>query len=47
MVFTSGIRKDMAAAKSKKQARLNYTNQPFARQFFVALLHIKLLTTND
>jgi hypothetical protein len=47
VAFTTGYRKDMAAVKSEKEARLNYTNQPFARQLFVTILYVQLLAAND
>jgi hypothetical protein len=47
VAFTTGYRNDMAAVKSEKEARLNYTNQPFARQLFVAIIYVKLLAANE
>jgi hypothetical protein len=43
VVFTAANRKKMAGAKSEKEKRLNYTIQPFARQFFGAILNVQLL----
>jgi len=33
----------MDAVTSEKEARINYSNQPFARQFFDAMLNVQLL----
>jgi hypothetical protein len=38
--FTSGNRKAMAAAKSEKETTLNYTIQPFVRQYFDEILNV-------
>jgi len=46
-VFNACNRKDMAAATSEKEAKLNYTNQPFTRQFFVAILNVYMLAAKD
>jgi hypothetical protein len=37
----------IAAAKSRKEAWLNYTIQPFARQFFDAISSVQLLAAKD
>jgi hypothetical protein len=44
---TAGNRKEMAVAKSEKEARLNYTIQPFVRDFFDAISSVQLLAAND
>jgi hypothetical protein len=37
----------MTGAKSGKEARLNYTIQLFARQFFDVILNVQLLAAKD
>jgi hypothetical protein len=37
----------MAGGTSEKEARLKYKIQPFARQFFVAILIFQLLSAKD
>jgi hypothetical protein len=37
----------MAGVKSEKEARLNYTIQPFAKLFFDAISSVQLLAESD
>jgi len=46
VVFTAGNRRVIAAAKSLKEARLNYTMQSFGRHFFDAISTVQLLAAN-
>jgi len=44
---TAENRKKMAGAKSEKEARLNYTVQPFAREYFDVMSSVQLFAAND
>jgi len=43
MVFSAGNIKQLAVGKSDKETWLNYTIQPFARQFFDVISSVRLL----
>jgi len=47
VVFIAGYTNDLEAANSENETRLNYTIQPYARQYIDATLYVKLFATNE
>jgi len=47
VVFTARNGKGTDAGTSEKEARLNYTIQPFAREFLEAILNVQLLAAKN
>jgi len=47
VVFTAGNIRQLAFGKSDKETWVNYTIQPFARQFFDVISFVQLLEAKD
>jgi hypothetical protein len=47
VVFIAEYSNDLDVANSENETRLNYTIQPFARQYIDVNLHVQLLAANE